>query len=134
MASVVPSLAGPKRPQDKVVLTEVDDVFNTDLKKVYGKDKPARVPVAGKDHDIGDGDVVIAAITSCTNTSNPGVMIAAGLVAKKANERGMKPQPWVKTRLAPGPQVGPAHMPTAGLQDHHDATRYKPFRHGRHTP
>src|SRR3546814_550996 len=113
MASVVPSLAGPKRPQDKVVLTEVDDVFNTDLKKVYGKDKPARVPVAGKDHDIGDGDVVIAAITSCTNTSNPGVMIAAGLVAKKANERGMKPKPWVKTSLAPGSQVvkiGRAHV------------------------
>ncbi|MBB5705396.1 aconitate hydratase AcnA [Sphingopyxis panaciterrulae] len=130
MASVVPSLAGPKRPQDKVVLTEVDDVFNTDLKKVYGKDKPARVPVAGKDHDIGDGDVVIAAITSCTNTSNPGVMIAAGLVAKKANERGMKPKPWVKTSLAPGSQVVTDYLAKAGLQDHLDAIGYNLVGYG----
>src|SRR3546814_11284787 len=100
MGTVVPSLAGPKRPQDKVILTEVDDVFNADLKTVYGKDAPTRVAVAGKDHDIGDGDVVIAAITSCTNTSNPGVMAAAGLAAKKANERGMKPRQWVKPSLA----------------------------------
>src|SRR3546814_6564347 len=130
MASVVPSLAGPKRPQDKVVLTEVDDVFNTDLKKVYGKDKPARVPVAGKDHDIGDGDVVIAAITSCTNTSNPGVMIAAGLVAKKANERGMKPKPWVKTSLAPGSQVVTDYLAKARLQDHLDAIGYNLVGYG----
>src|SRR3546814_7608988 len=94
-----------KRPQDKVILTAVDDEFNADLKKIYNKDAAQRVAVAGKDHDIGDGDVVIAAITSCTNTSNPGVMVAAGLVAKKANERGMKPKPWVKTSLAPGSQV-----------------------------
>ena len=130
MASVVPSLAGPKRPQDKVVLTEVDDVFNGDLKKLYNKDAAKRVPVAGKDHDIGDGDVVIAAITSCTNTSNPGVMIAAGLVAKKANERGLKPKPWVKTSLAPGSQVVTDYLAKAGLQDHLDAIGYNLVGYG----
>jgi aconitate hydratase len=130
MGSVVPSLAGPKRPQDKVVLTEVDDVFNADLKKLYGKDAPARVAVAGKDHDIGDGDVVIAAITSCTNTSNPGVMVAAGLVAKKANERGMKPKPWVKTSLAPGSQVVTDYLVKSGLQPHLDAIGYNLVGYG----
>ena len=130
MGSVVPSLAGPKRPQDKVVLTEVDDVFNADLRNVYGKDAPERVPVAGREHDIGDGDVVIAAITSCTNTSNPGVMVAAGLVAKKANERGLKPKPWVKTSLAPGSQVVTDYLVKAGLQDHLDAVGYNLVGYG----
>ncbi len=130
MGSVVPSLAGPKRPQDKVVLTEVDEEFNADLKKIYGKAKAARVPVDGQSHDIGDGDVVIAAITSCTNTSNPGVMIAAGLVAKKANERGMKPKPWVKTSLAPGSQVVTDYLEKAGLQDHLDAIGYNLVGYG----
>ncbi|MEQ5787634.1 aconitate hydratase AcnA [Erythrobacter sp. NFXS35] len=121
MASVVPSLAGPKRPQDKVILQEVDDLFNGDLSKVYGKSGPARVAVEGKSHDIGDGDVVIAAITSCTNTSNPDVLIAAGLVAKKANEKGLKPKPWVKTSLAPGSQVVTDYLVKSGLQQHLDA-------------
>ena len=120
MASVVPSLAGPKRPQDKVALPLVDELFNSDLKTVYKKDAAARVAVEGKDHDIGDGDVVIAAITSCTNTSNPDVLIAAGLVAKKANERGMLPKPWVKTSLAPGSQVVTDYLVKAGLQEHLD--------------
>ncbi len=121
MAAVVPSLAGPKRPQDKVALPMVDELFNGDLSKVYGKSGPARVSVEGKDHDIGDGDVVIAAITSCTNTSNPDVLIAAGLVAKKANEKGLKPKPWVKTSLAPGSQVVTDYLVKAGLQEHLDA-------------
>ena len=121
MGAVVPSLAGPKRPQDKVVLPQVDELFNSDLAKLYKKDAPARVTVEGKDHDIGDGDVVIAAITSCTNTSNPDVLIAAGLVAKKANERGLKPKPWVKTSLAPGSQVVTDYLVKAGLQEHLDA-------------
>ncbi|MGI9376811.1 aconitate hydratase AcnA [Altererythrobacter sp. FM1] len=121
IGSVVTSLAGPKRPQDKVILPEVDELFNTDLKKLYGKDAPARVDVDGRDHDIGDGDVVIAAITSCTNTSNPDVLIAAGLVAKKANELGMQPKPWVKTSLAPGSQVVTDYLVKAGLQEHLDA-------------
>lgn len=114
--SVQPSLAGPKRPQDKVLLGSVDDVFNNDLSKVYHKDNAVRVPVEGRDHDIGDGDVVIAAITSCTNTSNPDVLVAAGLVAKKAVEKGLKPKPWVKTSLAPGSQVVTDYLEKAGLQ------------------
>ncbi|MDY7096672.1 MAG: aconitate hydratase AcnA [Pseudomonadota bacterium] len=117
MTSVVPSLAGPKRPQDRVILPEVDELFNGDLAKIYKKDAPVRAAVEGADHDIGDGDVVIAAITSCTNTSNPDVLIAAGLVAKKANERGMKPKPWVKTSLAPGSQVVTDYLVKSGLQD-----------------
>ena len=121
MGSVVPSLAGPKRPQDKVALPDVDDLFNSDLSKSYGKAAAVRVPVDGANHDIGDGDVVIAAITSCTNTSNPDVLIAAGLVAKKANERGLKPKPWVKTSLAPGSQVVTDYLNKAGLQSHLDA-------------
>ena len=120
MARVVPSLAGPKRPQDKVALPEVDELFNADLKRLYSKSVPVRTRVEGKDHDIGDGDVVIAAITSCTNTSNPDVMIAAGLVARKANEKGLKPKPWVKTSLAPGSQVVTDYLEKAGLQDELD--------------
>ncbi|MFN9499225.1 MAG: aconitate hydratase AcnA [Erythrobacteraceae bacterium] len=124
MATVVPSLAGPKRPQDKVILQEVDDLFNADLSKVYGKTAAARVGVEGAAHDIGDGDVVIAAITSCTNTTNPDVLIAAGLVAKKANERGLKPKPWVKTSLAPGSQVVTDYLVKSGLQEHLDAVGF----------
>ena len=129
MATVVPSLAGPKRPQDKVALNDVDDVFNTDLDTVYKK-KNARVPVEGKIHDIGDGDVVIAAITSCTNTSNPGVLVAAGLVAKKANQFGLKPKPWVKTSLAPGSQVVTDYLVKAGLQEHLDAVGFNLVGYG----
>ena len=129
MGSVVPSLAGPKRPQDKVALTQVDDVFNGDLDEVYKK-VAARVAVEGRDHDIGDGDVVIAAITSCTNTSNPGVMVAAGLVAKKANEFGLKPKPWVKTSLAPGSQVVTDYLNKAGLSEHLDAIGFNLVGYG----
>ncbi len=121
ISKVVPSLAGPKRPQDRVALPEVDELFNGDLETVYKKSAPARVGVEGKDHDIGDGDVVIAAITSCTNTSNPDVLIAAGLVAKKAREKGLQPKPWVKTSLAPGSQVVTDYLVKSGLQDDLDA-------------
>ncbi len=130
MGTVVPSLAGPKRPQDKVALTDVDDVFNADLAKTYGRSDAKRVPVDGAGHDIGDGDVVIAAITSCTNTSNPGVMVAAGLVAKKANERGLKPKPWVKTSLAPGSQVVTDYLEKSGLQTHLDAVGFNLVGYG----
>ena len=119
LSTVVPSLAGPKRPQDRVDLTEVDDVFNKDMAEVY-KQAPKTVPVEGKDFSITDGDVMIAAITSCTNTSNPGVLVAAGLVAKKADEFGLKPKPWVKTSLAPGSQVVTDYLVKAGLQPHLD--------------
>jgi aconitate hydratase len=129
LGSVVPSLAGPKRPQDRVSLPEVDDVFNADMTATYKKAQ-TRVPVAGKDHDLGDGDVVIAAITSCTNTSNPGVLVAAGLVAKKANELGLKPKPWVKTSLAPGSQVVTDYLEKAGLQQHLDAVGFNLVGYG----
>ncbi|MFA9201293.1 MAG: aconitate hydratase AcnA [Cypionkella sp.] len=121
LGSVVASLAGPKRPQDRVDLPAVDELFNDQLRDIYGKSKPKRCVVDGQGHDVGDGDVVIAAITSCTNTSNPDVLIAAGLVAKKANERGLKPKPWVKTSLAPGSQVVTDYLEKAGLQDHLEA-------------
>ena len=117
MSQVHASLAGPKRPQDRISLNKVDEVFNGDLSKVYDKQRPARVAVEGKDHDIGDGDVVIAAITSCTNTSNPAVLIAAGLVARKARAKGLTPKPWVKTSLAPGSQVVTDYLDKAGLTD-----------------
>ncbi|WP_294266226.1 aconitate hydratase AcnA [uncultured Sphingomonas sp.] len=130
MSTVVPSLAGPKRPQDRVPLTDVDDVFNGDLASVYKKHAPARVGVEGKDHDIGDGDVVIAAITSCTNTSNPSVLVAAGLVARKARALGIKPKPWVKTSLAPGSQVVTDYLDKAGLSEDLDAVGFNLVGYG----
>jgi len=130
LATVTPSLAGPKRPQDKVVLEEVDDVFNADLDKVYKHDGAKRVAVEGKDHDIGDGDVVIAAITSCTNTSNPSVLVAAGLVARKAHAFGLKPKPWVKTSLAPGSQVVTDYLEKSGLQTDLDAIGFNLVGYG----
>jgi aconitate hydratase len=130
MGSVVPSLAGPKRPQDKVILTEVDDVFNADLISTYKHASAKRVAVEGASHDIGDGDVVIAAITSCTNTSNPSVLVAAGLVARKANAFGLKPKPWVKTSLAPGSQVVTDYLDRAGLSADLDAIGFNLVGYG----
>jgi aconitate hydratase len=122
MGSVQPSLAGPKRPQDKVVLGEVDDQFVGNFNKEFGQDPASiqrRVPANG--HDLGHGDVVIAAITSCTNTSNPSVLVAAGLVARKAREKGLRQKPWVKTSLAPGSQVVTDYLERSGLQADLDA-------------
>ncbi|WP_066550320.1 MULTISPECIES: aconitate hydratase AcnA [unclassified Sphingomonas] len=130
MGSVQASLAGPKRPQDRVSLENVDDVFNGDLSKVYKKAAPARVAVEGRDHDIGDGDVVIAAITSCTNTSNPDVLVAAGLVARKARALGLSPKPWVKTSLAPGSQVVTDYLVKSGLQADLDAVGFNLVGYG----
>src|SRR5215831_14354532 len=123
LSSVEPSLAGPKRPQDRVALKEVKAGFAASMDKEFGKAAEAgkRVPVAGRNHDLGHGDVVIAAITSCTNTSNPSVMVAAGLLAKKAVERGLKVKPWVKTSLAPGSQVVAEYYEKSGLQKALDA-------------
>jgi len=121
MSSIEPSLAGPKRPQDRVLLSEVDDKFNQDLEDTYRKGNEPRVPVEGAEYDFGNGDVAIAAITSCTNTSNPSVLIAAGLVARKARERGLKPKPWVKTSLAPGSQVVTDYLNESGLSADLDA-------------
>ncbi|MGR6328709.1 aconitate hydratase AcnA [Sphingomonas sp. XXL09] len=130
MGTVTASLAGPKRPQDRVSLTKVDEVFNGDLAKLYHKDRPERVAVADRGHDIGDGDVVIAAITSCTNTSNPSVLVAAGLVARKANALGLKPKPWVKTSLAPGSQVVTDYLNKAGLTQDLDAIGFNLVGYG----
>jgi aconitate hydratase len=130
MSSVRPSLAGPKRPQDRVSLDTVDEVFNGDLTKVYQKDRAVRVAVEGRDHDIGDGDVVIAAITSCTNTSNPSVLIAAGLVARKARALGLTRKPWVKTSLAPGSQVVTDYLNKAGLSEDLDAIGFNLVGYG----
>jgi aconitate hydratase len=121
MATIEPSLAGPKRPQDKVLLSKVDDQFNTELDDTYRKGNEPRVPVEGEDFDLGNGDVVIAAITSCTNTSNPSVLVAAGLVARKAREKGLTTKPWVKTSLAPGSQVVTDYLKASGLADDLDA-------------
>jgi aconitate hydratase len=117
MSSIEPSLAGPKRPQDKVLLSELDDEFNADLEKVYGKHNDPRVPVEGADFDFGNGDVAIAAITSCTNTSNPSVLVGAGLLARKAREKGLTSKPWVKTSLAPGSQVVTDYLNESGLSE-----------------
>jgi aconitate hydratase len=121
MGTIETSLAGPKRPQDKVLLSEVDDQFNTELDDTYRKGDEPRVPVEGESFDLGNGDVVIAAITSCTNTSNPSVLVAAGLVARKAREKGLTTKPWVKTSLAPGSQVVTDYLKASGLADDLDA-------------
>ena len=149
LAQVEPSLAGPKRPQDRVALKEVKagfaaamekefnkggngkEVFDlhpslaTSLDKNFAKAGPVpRVPVEGRGHDLGHGDVVIAAITSCTNTSNPSVMMGAGLLARKAVAKGLNVKPWVKTSLAPGSQVVAEYLEKSGLQKDLDKLGY----------
>ncbi len=121
MSSIEPSLAGPKRPQDRVLLTEVDDKFNQELDDTYQKGEEPRVAVEGESFDFGNGDVAIAAITSCTNTSNPSVLIGAGLLARKARAKGLATKPWVKTSLAPGSQVVTDYLRESGLQEDLDA-------------
>ncbi len=124
LASVSPSLAGPKRPQDRVALSAAAGAFRGGLASEFGvveERAGARTPVAGAAYDLGHGDVVIAAITSCTNTSNPFVMLAAGLVARNAVQRGLKTKPWVKTSLSPGSQVVTDYFIKAGLQAPLDA-------------
>jgi aconitate hydratase len=121
MATIEPSLAGPKRPQDRVLLSDVDDQFNAELESTYKKGSDPRVGVEGESFDFGNGDVAIAAITSCTNTSNPSVLIAAGLVARKAREKGLTAKPWVKTSLAPGSQVVTDYLNESGLSEDLDA-------------
>src|SRR5690606_34487332 len=159
LSTVVPSLAGPKRPQDRVALTDASTAFGKALEDISGGRKPYTIPeskgesryvdegatgvhdtpedndthgyrVDGADYRITDGDVVIAAITSCTNTSNPSVLIAAGLVARKAREKGLKPQPWVKTSLAPGSQVVTEYLEKSGLQTDLDAMGFNTVGYG----
>ena len=124
LSTVQPSIAGPKRPQDRVLLSEASSAFKAELTGSLGvpaNDDLKKVAVNGKNYEIGHGDVVIAAITSCTNTSNPYVMVAAGLVARKARALGLRPQPWVKTSLAPGSQVVTEYLDRSGLHDDLDA-------------
>ena len=115
MSTVVPAISGPKRPQDKVLLTEASTDFKKVSKEIIKRDEPKTVEVKGADHSLSDGDIVIAAITSCTNTSNPNVLIGAGLLAKRAVELGLDVKPWVKTSLAPGSQVVTDYLEKAGL-------------------
>ena len=128
LSSVRPSLAGPKRPQDRVDMAHLGRAFDETL-QLRGRDE-RRVAVADADFDLGDGDVVIAAITSCTNTSNPAVMLGAGLVAKKAQERGLRAKPWVKTSLAPGSKVVTEYLQATGLQECLDAIGFNLVGYG----
>ena len=120
VSSVVTSISGPKRPQDKVLLTEASNKFKQTYKENTKRNKTTEAKVKGKDFKISDGDIVIAAITSCTNTSNPSVLIGAGLLAKKAFEKGLRVKPWVKTSLAPGSQVVTDYLEKAGLNKYLD--------------
>ena len=129
LGSVVPSIAGPKRPQDRIALSEAKKVFEDTLAQ-YETERTTTDPVPVStdfrgDFHLNNGDVAIASITSCTNTSNPSVMVAAGLVARNARRRGLSPKPWVKTSLAPGSQVVADYLRKAGLQDDLDALGYE---------
>ncbi len=118
LGDVVPSLAGPKRPQDRVALSDVPQSFEGAYKAASkASPRDTEVPIEGSDATLGHGDVVIAAITSCTNTSNPSVMLGAGLVARKAIEKGLERKPWVKTSLAPGSQVVTDYLAASGLNE-----------------
>ncbi len=120
MSTVVPTISGPKRPQDKVLLTNASNNFKEVFESINNRKNLNYSNVEGTDYKISDGSILIAAITSCTNTSNPNVLIAAGLLAKKAVELGLKTKPWVKTSLAPGSQVVTDYLSKAGLNSYLD--------------
>ena len=129
LSTVVPSIAGPKRPQDRIELSHAKTTFEQTLpgyitEKTNGNPVPVSTDFRG-DFELTNGDVAIASITSCTNTSNPSVMIAAGLIARNAVAKGLKPKPWVKTSLAPGSQVVADYLKQAGLQDDLDRLGYE---------
>ena len=132
LGTVVPSMAGPKRPEGRLPLGEIGAGFakamETDYRK--GSEQHKRFPVDGANYDLGHGDVVIAAITSCTNTSNPSVLIAAGLLARNAVAKGLKAKPWVKTSLAPGSQVVGEYLANAGLQKDLDKVGFNLIGYG----
>ncbi|MEP0943283.1 MAG: aconitate hydratase AcnA [Rhizobiaceae bacterium] len=131
LKDVVPSISGPKRPQDRVELAGADKAFADAMKSEFKKDERGpRYPVEGKDFDLGNGDVVVAAITSCTNTSNPSVLIAAGLVARNARAKGLSVKPWVKTSLAPGSQVVTDYLDKADLTKELDALGFNLVGYG----
>ncbi|MAF97748.1 MAG: aconitate hydratase AcnA, partial [Micavibrio sp.] len=121
---VVPAISGPKRPQDRIALSDAKSAFAKLCPEEKGE------AVAGADYKLDNGDVVIAAITSCTNTSNPNVLVGAGLLAKKAHELGLEVKPWVKTSLAPGSQVVTDYLEKSGLQEHLDALGFNTVGYG----
>ncbi|MDP7601000.1 MAG: aconitate hydratase AcnA, partial [Rhodospirillales bacterium] len=128
ISTVEPSISGPKRPQDRIALSNSSGAFQETL-NIVGRGK-GPIDAKGEDYQVQDGDVVIASITSCTNTSNPSVLMAAGLVAQKANALGLRPKPWVKTSLAPGSQVVSDYLEDAGLQGDLDALGFNVVGYG----
>ncbi|NBR53352.1 MAG: aconitate hydratase AcnA [Rhodobacteraceae bacterium] len=130
MGTIVPAISGPKRPQDYLPLTGAKAAFAKEMAEGFKRPNDKEVPVAGEDYTMSSGKVVIASITSCTNTSNPYVLIGAGLVAKKAHELGLTRKPWVKTSLAPGSQVVTEYLEAAGLQEHLDAIGFNLVGYG----
>ncbi len=140
LSTVEPSLAGPKRPQDRILLSDMQPAFRDTLQRPVAErgfaleagklDATAPLDFKGVQHDVRHGDVVIAAITSCTNTSNPSVMLAAGLVAKKAAERGLRAKPWVKTSLAPGSKVVTEYLTETGLQPYLEQVGFSTVGYG----
>ena len=130
MGTIVPAISGPKRPQDYVALTDAKAAFTKEMAETFKRPMGKQVEVKGEEYGMESGKVVIASITSCTNTSNPYVMIGAGLVAKKAHELGLNRQPWVKTSLAPGSQVVSEYLEAAGLQQHLDAIGFNLVGYG----
>ncbi len=130
MATIVPAISGPKRPQDFVALTAAKSAFAKEMDATFKRPQGKEVAVKGEDYTMSSGKVVIASITSCTNTSNPYVMIGAGLVARKARELGLNRKPWVKTSLAPGSQVVSEYLEAAGLQEDLDAVGFNLVGYG----
>ena len=130
IATVEPSISGPKRPQDRISLDVISNNFLEDLNILHQRKSPKKVFIKSINKSISDGDVVIAAITSCTNTSNPSVMVAAGLLARKAVAMGLEAKPWVKTSLAPGSQVVSDYLKKSGLQKDLDALGFNVVGYG----
>ncbi len=130
MGTIVPAISGPKRPQDYVALTQAKTAFTKEMADNFKRPMGKEVAVEGEDYTLESGKVVIASITSCTNTSNPYVMIGAGLVARKARALGLNRKPWVKTSLAPGSQVVSAYLEAAELQEDLDAIGFNLVGYG----
>ncbi|MDQ7080299.1 MAG: aconitate hydratase AcnA [Paracoccaceae bacterium] len=130
MGTIVPAISGPKRPQDYLPLTDAKSAFAREMEETFKRPLDKAVPVEGEDYTMSSGKVVIASITSCTNTSNPYVLIGAGLVARKARELGLTRKPWVKTSLAPGSQVVSEYLEAAGLQEDLDAIGFNLVGYG----
>ncbi len=130
MGTIVPAISGPKRPQDYLALTDAKSAFAKEMEETFKRAMDTEVAVEGEDYTMSSGKVVIASITSCTNTSNPYVLIGAGLVARKARKLGLDRKPWVKTSLAPGSQVVTEYLEAAGLQEDLDAIGFNLVGYG----